>query len=212
MDGGKREFFVVCEVADGLDDIGILGHGHPGDQLAGKAACHQAPEIPDDPPIRPRPPVGIGEGLGAIDRDQDRIEPVYDRRLKAVEECAVGVQDQRRYRGVADDLADEAGGEQGFPAVEGQDGVGVFCKEPVEVGKIDGEVHREVFVDDDIGEIRGFDGERLPAAVGATEVAVVGQDEVVIHGRSLTGLRPGGKKVGIDSIILVGAIEYRGLL
>lgn len=104
------------------------------------------------------------------------------------------MQDQRRYRGVAGDLADAVDGEQGLPAVEGQHGLGVFCEEPVEIGKIDIEVDREVFIDGDLGEIWRFDSEGFPAAVGAAEVAVVGQDEMVVHSWSLTVWRPGGKK------------------
>ena len=198
VDGGKREPVVRSEVADGLLDIGILGHGHPGDQFAGIPARHEGVEVPRDPPKRSRPAVGIGEGFRTVDRDQDRVEPVYRLGFEAVEERTVGVQDQRRYRGVAGDLADEVGGEQGFSAVEGQDGVGVLCEEPVEVGKIDIEVHREILVDGDIGQFRGVDGERLPAAVGAAEVTVVGQDEVVVHAMSLTGWGPGGKKVRLQ--------------
>ena len=138
--------------------------------------------------------MSVGEVLRAVDRDQDGVEPVCDSGFEAVEESAVRVENQRRDRGVAGDLADAVDGEEGFSPVEGQHGVGVLCKEPVEIGEIDIEIHREVFIDDDIGLIRRFDGECLPPAVGAAEVAVVGQDEVVVHGWSLTIWVAGRKK------------------
>jgi len=42
-------------------------------------------------------------------------EAVRDRGFETVEERAVGVQDQRRYRRRADDLPDEVNRKQGFP-------------------------------------------------------------------------------------------------
>ena len=98
-----------------------------------------------------------------------------------VEEEAVGLDEESSCRGVLHHLADEIGAKEGLAAVEDERGIGVLLKEPVEDLQIIVEFKGEIAVDVVPFFFRCRGKEQLPPAVGAGEVAVVGEDDMVVQ-------------------------------